>query len=419
MALVAVAAGSSGWLHRGTSEADPAIVLGLENQLRIASEEVKMLKRENDSLRSLAQGGGEVAVPPEMLAQVEADYGLVFLSSPVLHRIAREELGYRVEAAIESQLGPQGVDDRQEAYERIGWITTGDRLLDSLVAVRTVGAKGWFDSNSGEAWLTDDFALENIPDQAVMLRLLVRILLHQHFPPPSAYPGDDFNRAREALHDGAAAGAVSRFYAANAREIGFLPSKDNSAASRLLMTLSPFIKGLLTFSAIEGKNLADTKYIKGADSLLAGLRSPPESTYRAAFPNAEKSEASFSFAEVTDEIYLTESAGYLGLRLWLAELGDHGIAEETARAWRGDAYILYAEGENSTGLIWKIQFANQQAADQFAQAASARFAVLAGKQTPVPLGEFVESASGRFLKVEKPALNQVTFINTSTRQISN
>jgi hypothetical protein len=206
---------------RGQDAAD------LETQLQIALEENDLLKRENESLRSLAQGGGELAVPPEMIAHVEKEIGLNFLSNPVVHRIAGEELRDRVTASIESRMGPSGMDDRQEAYLRIGWLRPEDNLLHQLASVRAVGARGWFDDSSGEAWVTDRFVIEEIPDQAVLLRLLTRVLLHQHFPPPPAYPGDDAARAREALHQGAAAGTESRFLAANARTIGFLSMKEN------------------------------------------------------------------------------------------------------------------------------------------------------------------------------------------------
>ena len=159
---------------RGKDAAD------LETQLQIALEENELLKRENESLRSLAQGGGELAVPPEMIAHVEKEIGLHFLSNPVVHRIAGEELRDRVTAAIESRMGPSGIDDRQEAYLRIGWLRPQDNLLHQLASVRAVGARGWFDDSSGEAWVTDRFVIEEIPDQAVLLRLLTRILLHQN-----------------------------------------------------------------------------------------------------------------------------------------------------------------------------------------------------------------------------------------------
>ena len=49
------------------------------DDLREANEQIAMLRRENESLRSLAQGGGEVAVPREFITRIEKELGLVFL----------------------------------------------------------------------------------------------------------------------------------------------------------------------------------------------------------------------------------------------------------------------------------------------------------------------------------------------------
>ncbi|MFN9024834.1 MAG: hypothetical protein ACK5VX_01420, partial [Akkermansiaceae bacterium] len=321
--LIGAALGAGGWLYRGQHSfgQGSASTEDLVNQLRLAQEDIELLSQENASLRSLAQGGGEVSVPQEMISKVEKDYGLKFISNPIVHRVAGEELGYRIEAAMESRLGPQGMDDRQEAYQRIGWLRSDDKLLDQLVAVRSVGAVSWFDEQVGEGWVTHKFDLKNIPDQAAMLRLLVRILLNQHFPPTASYPGDDAARAREALHAGAASGAESRFLADNARGIGFMPMNDNGAAERLMLSLPPFIQGLTLFPVVSGRALADTLYVKGDSVLSDALRNPPQSTYQIAFPAEKARVGMLELPKLDDEIYLTESAGYLGLRLWLEDIG--------------------------------------------------------------------------------------------------
>lgn len=396
--LVGVAFGAAGWMRGsriGSSE-------GLFEQLRNAEEQIKMLERENTSLRSLAQGGGEVAVPQEMIAKVEQDYGLTFLSSPVFHRIAGEELGYRIEAAIESRFGPQGVDDRQEAYRWIGWLQEGDSLLEQMVAVKSVGAVGWFDEVTGEAWVTDRFDLKNIPDQAAMVRLLVRILLNQHFPPPSAYPGDDAARARESLHAGAASGAEARFYAASARGIGFVPMNDNSSAARLLLALSEFIQGVSLFPVLEGKGLADTLYVKGTEPFADGMRKPPQNTLEIVLPGETGRGGEVTLPELADEVFLKESAGYLGLRLWLSLTEDVGMAEEVSRAWVKDGYALFADGEMSSGVVWDVTLENKTAADTFAKAAQ-------------DLAEAM-AAEGRFLGTARVSETTVRFFNTATKE---
>ncbi|MDP4625582.1 MAG: hypothetical protein NWT08_10655 [Akkermansiaceae bacterium] len=377
--LVGAALGAGGWLagSRKAATGGGADAEGLDNQLRIAGEEIALLEKENASLRSLAQGGGEVAVPPELIAMVEKDYGLTFLSSPVFHMIASEELGYRVEAAIESRMGPQGVDDRQEAWQRMGLLRKGDKLLEMMSAVRSVGAVGWFDEETGDGWVTDKFDLENIPDQAAALRLLVRILLNQHFPPAAAYPGDDAAWAREALHAGAASGAEARFYAASARGIGFLPTNDNSAAARLLLVLPEFLQGLAVFPAVSGKGLSDTYFVKGTEEFAEGMRKPPVNTFAVVLPGEEPRGGAIDFPEMPDETYLKENLGYLGLRLWVEMAGDVGLGEELAREWVRDGYVLFGDGEMSSGLVWDVELESAEGAGKFQEVARSIASVLA------------------------------------------
>ncbi len=389
---------------------------GLENQLRIAGEAAAMLEKENDSLRSLAQGGGEVSVPAELIAKVEADYGLKFLSNPVFHKVAAEELGYRVEAAMESRMGPQGMDDREEAYKRIGWLKGEERLLHLLVAVKSVGALGWFDEGTGEAWVTDKFDVKNVPDQAAMVRLLVRVLLHQNFPSPAAYPGDDAARAREALHAGAASGAEARFYAINAKAIGFVPMKENGAATRLLLALPELIQGLTVFPGLEGRGLADTLFVKGTEEFAEGMRKPPANTLEVVFSGEIGRGGKVDHGEISDEIYLEESAGYLGLRLWIAETGDVGIAEQVAREWMRDGYVLFADGESSTGLFWDVEFEGKEGADLFEGVALDRVAATVRKEDGVKAGEVVETEEGRFLTVKRTGETTVRFVNAAVKE---
>ncbi len=398
--LLGAAVGAAGWIQG--SRGGGAGAAGLVRQLEIAEQQVTMLERENASLRSLAQGGGAVAVPPELIAKIEKDYDLTFLASPVFHRIAGEELGYRIEAAMESRLGPQGVDDRQEAYRWIGWLREEDGLLEQMVAVKSVGALGWFDEVTGEAWVTDRFDLKNIPDQAAMVRLLVRILLNQHFPPPSAYPGDDAARAREALHAGAASGAEARFYAASARGIGFMPMNDNSAAARLLLTLSEFVQGVTIFPAVEGKGLADTLFVKGAREFSDGLRKPPQNTLEIVLPGETGRGGEVTLPEISDDVFLRESAGYLGLRLWLSLTEDLGMAEEVSRSWVKDGYALFADGEMSSGLVWDVTLEDATAAETFVKAAQDIAEAMA--------------AEGRFLGTARVSETIVRFFNAATKE---
>lgn len=386
----------------------------LESQLREADAEIAMLKRENESLRSLAQGGGEIAVPREAIDRAEKEYGLRFLSNPVLHRIAGEELRERVAAALESRFGPSGIDDRNEAYQLIGWLGSDDDLLAQLTVVRAVGARGWFDDVTGEAWVTDRFDAKSIPDQATLVRLLARILLHQHFPPPAAYPGDDAARAREALHQGAAAGSEARYYAANARAIGFVPMKQNMEVEQLLASLPAFVQGLTTFPVVEGKGLADTLHVQGNDVFQAAFRNPPQTTRAILFP-AEPPAAPppMKLPAMPEEPYLSESAGQLGLRLWLEPMGDVGLASEIASCWKNDRYVLIPDGEASSAVVWEIELESKDAADKLEAAALDRLAAMAGLDERATLGKTVLSPGNRHLRMVRVSPTNIRFINTA------
>jgi hypothetical protein len=392
------------------SSAGTADLAEIENQLRIAGEEIDMLRRENESLRSLAQGGGELAVPQEIIDRVEKEFGLRFLSTPVLHRIAGEELRDRIAAAIESRFGPSGIDDRQESYKLIGWLGADDDLLAQLTAVRAVGALGWFDDATGEGWVTDRFDLKNIPDQAALVRLLARILFHQNFPPPPAYPGDDAARAREALHQGAAAGAEARVYAASARTIGFMPMKENVEATQLMASLPSFLQGLTTFPVTEGKSFADTLYIKGNDPLHAAFRNPPQTTRAILSPAEPATEPmALELPAVSEEPFLTETAGELGLRLWL---GDLDAAIEIASSWKNDRYLLFPDGEESSAVLWDIELENAAATDKLQVAALGLVATMAGRSEPATLGSAIVTPGKRHLQLTRISPTRLRFLNT-------
>ena len=389
---------------------------GQEDRLKILLEENAMLKRENESLRSLAQGGGEVSVPAEGIARVEKEFGLRFISNPVVHRIASEELRDRVAAAIESRFGPSGIDDRKEAYQWIGWLGAGDDLLSQLTVVRTTGARGWFDDVTGEAWITDRFEDAAIPDQAAMLRLISRILLHQHFPPPAAYPGDDAARAREALHQGAAAGVEARFLAVNALKGGFMSMKSNVGVEQLFASLPPFIQGLTTFPVVEGKGYADTLHVQGGEKLLGALREPPLTTRKILQPGlAENSAKRIEITGLPEEPYLSESAGQLGLRLWLERAGDVGMAQEISSCWAGDRYVLVPDGEASTAVLWEIELESAEAAEELQSVALELISAAANASETAKLGGIVVSAEGRHFAVTRPRPTAIRFINSATK----
>ena len=371
----------------------------LRGQITALENEIETLRTENQSLRSLAQGGGEVQVSPELEQFVETAIGLDFLSSPVVHRIAFEELRDRVVASIESRFPPNSLDHRQQAWRAMGLLAPDDLYAPQLAATRSLGARSWFDDQSGEGWVTDRFEDSSIPDQGALLRVLARILLHQHFPPRPGYPGDDADRAREAIHHGAALTVENRYLARQALAAGFTGSQNrNNDAGDLLASLPVFIQGLATFPSRSGMPRAG-KWMEQKE-LLGILHNPPASTASIVLEDFQAADPP-ALPETDATVVLEESAGMLGLRLWLATLDpENPDALAPADAWRGDCYRLSARHDTALDLVWHIHLGTPEAAKAVADAALVMAGVLAESEKDPGIGESLLAADGRRLRVE-------------------
>jgi hypothetical protein len=407
--LLGAAIGTAGWMQGLQWRSAAKASEGDDSEARIVAleNEVSLLKRENESLRSLAQGGGEVKVPQELIEFVEGSLGLDFTSNPQIHRIAGVELRGRIVASIEARYGPLGLDSRQVAWALMGLRTADDRFAPQLAATKSVGARSWFDEQSGEGWVTDRFDAQSIPDQAALIRALARILLHQHYPPAPGWPGDEAAICREALHHGAAMAVENRFLARQALGIGFTGLKDNAEARELMANLPAFVRGIATFPSALG--LPRAERLIDQEELLGALHKPPAITADF-FPEHEELQASaVTLPETPGNMLLEESAGMLGVKLWLEPLGEEFA--KLASAWRGDRYRLHATSDNDVHLVWDIRFDSDKSADAFATAAADLVSSFAGTDQPPAIGTAVTTPEGRKLTLLRPAPDTVRLLN--------
>lgn len=410
LALLIGAALAAGGLLQGLQwrrGAEAASGAELRQRVRSLESEVELLQRENESLRSLAQGGGEVHVAPALIGFVENALDLEFLSSPVVHRIAPEELRQRVSASIESEFPPNGLDHREQAWRLMGLLSENDRYAGQLAATRSLGARSWFDPQTGEAWVTDRFDEQSVPDQGALVRALARVLIHQNNPPAPGYRGDEAERANQALRHGAAIAIENRFLARQAIGIGFTGTQDESGAAELLTSLPPFIQGLSTFPSRRGTPRAERLIEMG--ELLDALHRPPAATAWFFLDDPPAAAGPPPESSAGGEAVLTESAGMLGLEAWLLTI-DPDLDRE-ALAWRSDRYQLHARPGNRLDLRWDIELSSEEAATEIADLAAAMAGALAGSdQDPAP-GETLVSPEERRLSVTRPDPLRVRFHN--------
>jgi len=407
--LLGAAIATAGWMQglQWRSAAKASQDDDSEGKIVALENEVALLKRENESLRSLAQGGGEVKVPQELIDFVEGALGFDFKSNPQIHRIAGEELRDRIVASIEARYGPHGLDSRQQAWAMMGLLNTDDRFAAQLAATKSIGARSWFDEQSGEGWVTDRFDAQAVPDQAALIRALCRILLHQQYPPAPGWPGDEAAICREALHHGAAMAVENRFLARQAMGIGFTDLKDNAEARELMANLPAFVRGIATFPSVLGTPRASR--LMDQEELMGALHKPPVIS-ASFFPQHEDLQAlPVTLPETPGNMLLEESAGMLGLKLWLEPLGEEFT--KLADGWRGDRYRLHATSDSDTHLIWDIRFDSEKSADAFAAAAADLISSFAGTDQPAAIGTAVTTPEGRKLTLLRPAPDTVRLLN--------
>ena len=414
--LLGAAVGAAGWLQalHWKSAAPTATNEEAEGRIVALENELDLLRRENESLRSLAQGGGEVKVAPELVTFVEQALGLNFRSSPQIHRIAGEELQDRIIATIESRYGPHGLDSRQQAWQLMGLLASDDLFAPQIAATQAIGARSWFDNQSGEGWVTHRFDPQSVPDQAALTRTLVRILIHQNNPPPPGWPGDEAATSREALCHGTAIAIENQFLARQALATGFTGLKDDSGAAELLEALSSFVRGLATFPSSRGVAKAGT--LMDQEEILAGLHRPPAITANFFAGHEDLKPDPPELPATKGNVLLDESAGMLGLRLWLEPLGEEALP--LADSWRGDRYRLFATNDDEVHLIWEIRLASPEAAESVLKSALAIAGGVAGSTEDPAAGAIVETPENRFIAVHRSAPDRIRFIHATTKEVA-
>jgi hypothetical protein len=415
--LLGAAVGAAGWMQALHWKSAAPAQGDDESSARIIAleDEVALLKRENESLRSLAQGGGDFKVEPELITFVEQALGLNFRSSPVIHQIAVEELRGRVQATIESRYDTHGLDSREQAWKLMGLLGAEDRFAPQFALTKSEGARSWFDEESGEGWVTNRFDPQSIPDQAAVVRTLVRILIHQNYPPGTGWPGDEIANSREALHHGTAIAIESRFLARQALATGFTGAQEDQGVRGLLDSLPAYVRGLATFPSSLGIRLASR--LMDQEEILSGLKRPPEFT-AAYFPAGEEIEKPNppALPDTPGNQLVEESAGMLGLTLWLEPLGPESAP--IADGWRGDRYRLFATSDTDLHLVWDVRLDSERSADSFSEAARSMVSAMAGTENDPAVGEITESPEARFIAVARPAPDVVRFVNATSQEIA-
>ena len=367
VALTGSAIALSGWLqvwylkNQSTGEisreTDSAEISDLRDQLL-------SLEQENAVLRSLAQGGGDIPVPEDLIAFVETTLDLEFRSTPVVKLSTEEGI---IDAALDELAniyGENGLSEREKVWSHIGLIPPEQALRGQFQAIATTGARGAISADG--LVMAADFDLENVRDASALATLLGRRLVEEHMGPPPVDASDDEHWARLALRDGLAAKVTAAYRARQARMLGTLPSSPASQeAAALLESLPLFVQLVASFPARHG-----LFYVESSGSDAKSLTSSPPT----------------SSAQVMsgDKAVGDGSLGQLGLLGLLGQSMEPAQAQELARSWVRDSLVY-----DKFSSKWEITVSSSEAAGQIAQAAKETLGALFPRDEQADLPPFM------------------------------
>lgn len=209
--MISVATLAGAVLHSRHGPASPASssarVIALER-------EIEVLKAENQTLKSMHHGAGEITLPLELYKFVEQNIGVEF--SPHLKAILADD-DKLIEAAEYrwiNQFKQAGIENRQYAYELLRLLppnsTSYPIVLAELQTDITTGKIGVYDVVAKELLLSKLIDLNNINHQVELIRLLTVALLEQHYPADNNLTDDAFI-TRDAILRGRAEMVAHRY----------------------------------------------------------------------------------------------------------------------------------------------------------------------------------------------------------------
>lgn len=309
---------------------------------------------------------GPFAVPEDLIAWVEQDFGMVFLKPPAVRLAPPADLRDAAERNLRLIHQGDGLDLENKSWELIGLIPEGQRLLAQWIMLESAGVRGIFDLEREEVLLAETFDPESIPDSGVLARLLARQLAYQNHPQKKWLNRDEW-QAWQATHVGAAASLQARYLrrqsASNQAEF-----KDpESEREELLMSLSPAIQGFANFPFVEGNDYARSFYIQSREAWAKMFRDPPTNTASIIYPERPVStQAQDLPASTNGSVIGSNRLGMLGLRLWLEPFLGNEVASNLADAWRDDSYLLSGDPEHPS-LEWVVEMNDKKTAEKMVQ----------------------------------------------------
>ncbi len=299
-------------------------------------------------------------IPEDLIQFTEKDLGLVFLRAPHAKLSTLEERQNAAQRNLNSVYKQDGLALQERAWELLGLLPAAQNLESQWITIHTVGSQGIFDLKSGHILLAKNYQITDTSQSGLLIRLLVRQLLHQNYPPKFGKTEDAWN-AWNATFQGAAINTEARYLQRRAADPKSTEDEKLSPSERtredILQQLSPAIQGLANFPYLEGNQFILDRYIQSRNALREAFQNPPTQTLSLITSDKTPSTATeITFEDARGE---TNNIGALGLRLLLDLYLGMNSSSELSSTWRNDLFLL----ENDH-LTWHLELNTQESAQK-------------------------------------------------------
>lgn len=348
--LVLLACAASGWmygLHWKTVATDGSgDASGVIAEMDEMVTHLEALERENASLRSLAEGGGDVPVAQEMVTFVQEATGYEFTSTVRVQRATGEDLADSVRDELAHVFGGAKMMDELETQWRwIGLISPEQNVWPQLVSLRSRDARGVLGAD--RILVAADFDPGSIADASALVQLMTEKLMRQNAAVLADDASFDARLAREAVILGMCDKVVSKFRSQQARRFGAIGGTGEVEEEEGEQGYALWALDFARFGFVEGRDYVEREFSQNR-SLRDLLENPPQSTREVMLGEEGTGDLGYAVSRSLLRVAIgdgveVELPDVVGDRLvtfdgesliWQLDLADANVAETVAEALR-------------------------------------------------------------------------------------
>ena len=417
--LLAIATSVCVWW--GYSEHDHG--LALENRAVFAEKQLAITQADNERLRALVAGyekakrqARQVVQRKEIEQTTARIRGLPFKTPVVYDVLTRDGIKKVLAKKLSEQYSDAEFERARLGYVALGLIPADYPLKQRYIDLLSEQVAAFYDQHSHRLYMFEDASLDSLQNRIILSHELTHALQDQYFKldtlPLETKDNDDRAVAASALVEGDATLEMNQFsleglsWNAVARDFSTLFSQNLEQ----LQAAPRYLREGLLFPYVEGLRFCTELFLKdGFQGVSSAFARPPSSSSQILHPErylAGDQPVAVPWADTTalgEKPVADNVLGELGLRILLTDWTDTGTASAATQGWRGDRYLVFAEGK---ALVWRTYWASPESAVRFREATNKMLV----KRYGADWASF--PAAGRSIKVTV-AGNAVTLIDAS------